>query len=99
MKSLPIGWAKTAITVQAKSFPSDTHALVAIYPSPFAADRYVVLNSGFTYREYAYLNNARQIAMLPDWAVVDIRPGAGSQLPGAVPAAGFFDEQWQLPEK
>ena len=99
MKSLPIAWAKAAITVQADSFPSDAHALVAIYPSPFAADRYVVLNSGFTYREYAYLNNARQIAMLPDWAVIDVRQGADSQLPGAVSAAGFFDERWLLPQK
>ncbi len=99
MKQLPIAWTNQAITVRDETFPSDSHALVAIYPSPFAADRYVVLNSGFTYREYAYLNNARQISMLPDWAIVDVRSGAGSQLPGAIPAAGFFDEQWQLPRK
>lgn len=96
---LPIAWTKQAITVQGQDYPSDSHALIAIYPSPFAPNRYVVLNSGFTYREYAYLNNARQIAMLPDWAVVDVRPGANSQLPGTIPAAGFFDEQWQLPRK
>ncbi len=99
LKTLPIAWTKQGIELHGETFPGDSHALVAIYPSPFSPDRYVVLNSGFTYREYAYLNNARQIAMLPDWAIVDVREGATSQLPGMIPTAGFFDEQWQLPPK
>ncbi len=37
--------------------------------------------------------------MLPDWAVVDIREGANSQLPGKIVDAGFFDEHWRLKEK
>ena len=49
------------------------HAPIAIYPNPLNPERYVVLNSGFTFREYAYLNNARQVPKLPDWAVVDLR--------------------------
>jgi hypothetical protein len=32
---------------------------------PTQSSRYVVLNSGFTFRDYAYLNNARQVPMLP----------------------------------
>ena len=55
-----------------------------------------MLNSGFTYREYAYLNNARQIPMLPDWAIVDVSDGSTSQFPGEIKAAGFFDEQWRI---
>ena len=68
---------------------------VLIHPNPLASDRYVVLNSGFTFREYAYLNNARQIPMLPDWALVSVTGGRGSQLPGTLLAEGFFDERWQ----
>ena len=40
-----------------------------IYPNPLNPKQYVVLNSGFTFREYDYLNNARQVPKLPDWAV------------------------------
>ncbi len=36
--------------------------------------------------------------MLPDWAVIDVRQGADSQLPGVVSVAGFFDERWLLPQ-
>ena len=45
---------------------------VLIYPNPLNPKRYVVLNSGFTFREYDYLNNARQVPKLPDFAVVDV---------------------------
>jgi len=68
---------------------------ILIHPNPLNPDRYVVLNSGFTFREYAYLNNARQIPMLPDWAIVSATEGRDSQCPGKILAAGFFDERWQ----
>ena len=68
---------------------------ILIYPNPLNPDRSIVLNSGFTFREYAYLNNARQIPMLPDWAIVSAAEGRGTQHPGKILAAGFFDEHWQ----
>ena len=77
--------------------PTATSLPVLVYPNPLNPDRYVVLNSGFTFREYAYLNNARQIPMLPDWALVDAAEGRDVQLPGRILAEGFFDERWQLP--
>lgn len=95
---LPIGWTKESITVGNKSFPADRHALVGIYPNPLNPQRYVVLNSGFTFRDYAHLNNARQVPVLPDWAVVDLSTPAGFVWPGKIAAAGFFDEQWRLGE-
>ncbi len=60
-----------------------------IYPNPLNPERYLVLNSGFTYREYDYLNNARQVPKLPDWAIVDLSEPPGSQRPGRVVDAGF----------
>lgn len=96
MPDLPIKWTREGIQVGERSFPAEHHAVILIYPNPLNPDRYVVLNSGFTYREYDYLNNARQVPKLPDWAVVDLRSPPTTQLPGAIPAAGFFDEGWGL---
>jgi hypothetical protein len=96
---LPIGWDSKQIRVGAHTYLADSHALVGVYPNPLNPDRYIVFNSSFTFRDYAYLNNARQVPMLPDWAVIDLGTPAGSQYPGKVVAADFFDENWQLKEK
>lgn len=93
---LPIKWTADEIKVGASSFPAKQHAVVAIYPNPLNPKKYVVLNSGFTFREYAYLNNARQVPMLPDWAVVDLTTPPNTVWPGKIVAADFFDERWQL---
>jgi pimeloyl-ACP methyl ester carboxylesterase len=94
---LPLRWDAQAVHVGAKSFPAEHHVPVLIYPNPLNPKRYVVLNSGFTFREYDYLNNARQVPKLPDFAVVDIGVPPSSRAPGGIVEAGFFDEQWQLP--
>ena len=88
MPKLPAGLPK----------PADGQALVAIYPNPLAknGDHYVVLNSGFTFREYDYLNNARQVPKLPDWALLDITGPVTSRASGKVVEAGFFNEAWEL---
>lgn len=95
-EQLPIQWSQTKVTVGDRTFDASHHALILVYPNPENPTRYVVLNSGFTYREFAYLNNARQVPKLPDWAVVDIRTPADSLWPGKIVAADFFDEQWRL---
>ncbi len=93
---LPIGWTAQHVTVRGKSYGTATHMPVLIFPNPLNPEKYVVLNSGFTYREYDYLNNARQVPKLPDWAVVDITQPVTSQRPGGIADAGFFDEQWRI---
>jgi predicted peptidase len=94
---LPIHWDPQAVHVGAQSFPADHHVPVLIYPNPLNPRRYVVLNSGFTFREYDYLNNARQTPKLPDYAIVDINIPVSSRAPGGIVAAGFFGERWELP--
>jgi hypothetical protein len=93
---LPIAWSKEGISVGKQRYPGDRHALVAIYPNPLNPRRYVVLNSGFTFREYDYLNNARQVPKLPDWAVLDVSAAPDARHPGKVVDAGFFGEKWEL---
>ena len=96
--NLPIRWDAKAVTVGGKTFDAAHHAPILIYPNPLNPAHYVVLNSSFTYREYAYLNNARQVSMLPDWAIVDLREPANTIWPGKITAAGFFDEKWGVRE-
>src|SRR5262249_1296392 len=93
---LPVRWTRESVTAGGASYPADHHVPVLIYPNPLNPKKYVVLNSGFTYREYDYLNNARQTPKLPDWAVVDISQPATSRAPGQIVAAGFFGEHWEL---
>jgi dienelactone hydrolase len=93
---LPVGWRDGKIVVGDRSFPADDHALIAIYPNPMNINRYVVLNSGFTFREYDYLNNARQVPKLPDWAVIDLKTPPNPRYPGKVVDADFFGERWEV---
>lgn len=94
-EKIPVRWDQTGVAVGAKRFDGGQLAPVLVYPNPLNPKRYVVLNSGFTFREYDYLNNARQTAKLPDWAVVDITTPATSRWPGKIVDAGFFDETWK----
>jgi dienelactone hydrolase len=77
-------------------FDAAHHAPILIYPNPLNPKRYVVLNSGFTFREHAYFSNALQIPKLPDWAIVDIRTPPDADWPGKIVAADFFGEEWQV---
>ncbi len=96
---LPIHWDAQTIRVGKETFNAGHHVPVLIYPNPLNPQRYVVINSGFTYREYDYLNNARQTPKLPDWAVIDIQRPVTSRAPGGIAAAGFFGERWELMSK
>ena len=94
---LPVRWKDGQVGLGKESFAASHHVPVLIYPNPLNPKKYVVLNSGFTFREYDYLNNARQVPKLPDFAVVDVAVPATSRAPGGIVAAGFFDERWALP--
>lgn len=92
---LPIRWDGQGVRAGESNFSSDHNVPVMIYPNPLNPKRYVVLNSGFTFREYDYLNNARQVPKLPDYAIVDIDTPVSSRAPGGIVTAGFFDEKWK----
>lgn len=93
---LPIKWTADSVTIGDKHFASATHAPILIFPNPLNPKKYVVLNSSFTFREFDYLNNARQIPKLPDYAVVDTTTPPDFRYPGKIVLAGFFNEVWGL---
>lgn len=93
---LPVQWKDNQIKIGSQTFDASSHALAMVYPNPKNPNRYVVVNSGLTFREFSNSTNSRQIAMLPDWAVVDITKPADGIFPGRIAAADFFDESWQV---
>lgn len=95
-EKLPITWDEKEIVAGTAKHAAATHALTMVYPNPLQPTKYVVLNSGFTFREFAQLNNARQVAMLPDWAIIDLSTPADAVWPGKVVSADFFNEEWQV---
>jgi hypothetical protein len=94
--SLPVRWQDDEIIVGQRRFDASSHALAMVFPNPRNPARYVVFNSGITFREFSNNTNSRQIAMLPDWAVIDVTVPSDGIFPGRIAAADFFDETWQL---
>lgn len=94
---LPIRWDGQGVHTPQANYPADRSVPVFVYPNPLNPKRYVVINSGFTFREFDYLNNARQSPKLPDWAIVDVSVPVSARKPGGIAYAGFFDEEWRFP--
>ncbi len=93
---LPLGWSSEQVAVGDQTYAADRHVPVLIYPNPLNARKYVVVNSGITFREGHDRTNSLQNPKLPDWAVIDITVAPDALQPGKVVAADFFDEAWQL---
>lgn len=96
---LPLKWTAEKVVFGGDSYDAAEHAPVLIYPNPENPSRYLVINSGPTFREEALLNNAQQIPKLPDWAVVNLNTPPDARHPGEVVNAGFFDENWLVPRR
>ena len=91
---LPITWTKDRLVVNGVEYDAKTHAPVLIYPY---FGRYVVLNSGHTFREADLKGtNALLYPRLGDWAVVKPTPTDKDPAAYEVVAAGLFDENWQF---
>ena len=96
LPDLPLQWTAQDLKLGNTSVSSAGHVPILIYPTPHQTNRYVVINSGFTFREYDQLNNARQTPKLPDWAIIDLETPPTSREPGKIIAADFFDEYWKV---
>ena len=92
---LPIEWGKDSFTFRGKSYDTANHLPVFIFPNPVNPDRYVVINSGLTFREAHDRTNSLQNPKLPDWAVINLDQLPDASSPGKVIAADFFNESWE----
>ena len=109
MADMPWGWNPRSLTVDGQPYDARHHVPVMIYPKRFhwrgeefdgrqVPGKYVVINSGPTFREAHDRTNSLQNPKLPDWAVLDIRQDPSAESAGRVAAAGFFDERWRFVE-
>ncbi|MFT5467380.1 MAG: pimeloyl-ACP methyl ester carboxylesterase [Verrucomicrobiales bacterium] len=96
LPELPIEWNSEQLLVAGKSYDSTNHLPALIFPNPDQNRRYIVLNSGLTFREGHDRTNSLQNPKLPDWAVIDIRQDPDNLTAGKIVAADFFDEAWQF---
>ena len=78
--------------VGGRALPAATHAPILIFPNPLNPKKYVVLNSGFTFREADFFN-ARQTPKLPDYAIVDITAPPDARFPRKNRAGRLFQRR------
>lgn len=95
VEDLPLDWNTASLSVNGLEYKADSTIPAMIYPNPRNSNRYVVLNSGLTFRENHDGTNSQQNPKLPDWAVIDIRQHPNAETPGKILTADFFDELWQ----
>jgi pimeloyl-ACP methyl ester carboxylesterase len=96
LPKLPLRWDAAQAAVGEKSVSAETHVPILVYPNPLHPSRYLVINSGPTFRENDDRNNSQQNPKLPDWALIDVTVPPDDKTPGGVSAAGFFDEEWKV---
>jgi predicted esterase len=94
LKELPIKWTKDTLIANSKAYPTTGHLPVLIYADYGLGVRYIVLNSGPTWREAHSKTNSQQNPKLPDWAILDITSPPTPEAAGKVLDAGFFNESW-----
>ena len=95
-KAATFDWSKDIITIGEETFAGSTHVPALVYPNPLAANRYIVLNSGPTFRQAHDRTNSLQNPHLPDWNVISLDEPPSASSPGRIAKCGFFDDHWQV---
>jgi hypothetical protein len=97
LPQLPIQWTRAELRLAGERYPAADHAPLLIAPNPLATGRYMVLNSGHTFREKELASlNYLLFPRLGDWAVLRVGSKAGEPLDEAVLHTGFCTEQWGI---
>ncbi len=97
LPGLPLKWTKEKITWDGQDYAAAEHVPVLIYPSPLAANHYVVLNSGHTFHAADFVGtNALLYPRLGDHAILKLTKK--DPLAVEVLRAGLFDDFWHLPK-
>ncbi len=98
LPGMPLSWTREKVEFAGRSCNADSHVPILIYPSPLASDRYVVLNSGHTFRGADFQGtNALLYPRLGDMALLKLIPGK-EPLAADVSFADLFDDYWRVPE-
>lgn len=97
---LPVVWTRDTLQLGGEKVGAADHVPALVSPNPFSPDqnRYVVINSGHTFREAELAKlNYLLFPRWGDWAVLKIdRKGIEAEvLTETVVRAGYFDEQWK----
>ncbi|MFN0019784.1 MAG: prolyl oligopeptidase family serine peptidase [Pirellulaceae bacterium] len=98
LPKLPLKWTSEKLTLAEQEYSATDHIPALIAPNPLRYPRYIVLNSGHTFRE-AELNKLNYL-LFPrwgDWAVLQIDPKRDAAAPAEekVLRAGYFDENFR----
>ncbi len=100
LADLPLSWTRDTVRLGGQSHAAATHVPALITSSPLtgAADRYLVLNSGHTFRESELAKlNYLLFPRWGDWAVLNVQPQrADSTALEEVVRTGFFNESWGI---
>ncbi|MGI9241702.1 MAG: prolyl oligopeptidase family serine peptidase, partial [Verrucomicrobiales bacterium] len=89
-------WDKRQLAFAGHDLSAANHLPAMIRPNPESPQRYLVINSGPTFREGHDRTNSLQNPKLPDWALIDLDHPPSDVAPGGIVAAGFFGEKWEL---
>lgn len=105
-KELPLKWNSSGFaltelngSVEGAFYPATNAVPVMIFPNPLNPQKYVVLNSGFTFAVAGSMSNSRQTPKLPDFAVLDLNTDPRKRPDTGILEAGFFNENWELDRK
>jgi pimeloyl-ACP methyl ester carboxylesterase len=98
LEKSPVRFSGGKWTFGAAELDGDRFVPALIFPRQAGRlfSRYVVLNSGLTFREGHDRTNSLQNPKLPDWAIIDITQPPDALAPGRIHDADFFDENWRL---
>jgi predicted esterase len=100
MPGLPFQWTKDKIVWNGKDYTAGEHVPVLIQPSPFAVNRYVVVNSGHTFHAEDFKGtNALLYPRLGDYAMLKRAGDKQDPLAVEVVEAGLFDDFWKWPTR
>jgi hypothetical protein len=98
LDALPLVWDKNTIRLGVVSVKAAEHVPALIYPCPLNLTKYVVLNSGHTFRTADLLGtNARLFPRLGDYALLKPAPTKDDPSATEVVTVGLFDDSWQVP--
>lgn len=91
-----VTWNDQVVKIGGQQGPSGSSVPVLCYPNPLNPSRYMILNSGLTFREVHDKTNSLQNPKLPDWAILDITEAPSVESAGKIIAADFFDSRWKV---